>query len=120
MDPLSYLAHILIRPAKKKGWLSGDYVLLPEYLSQAQLLYETGAVLGYRYRDRIETFAELFSEPGRHVDLIYFLTTATPVGDRLATLSEDPKNFFELFTKSEARDLMRTMHSAGLTQFSEI
>ncbi len=115
---LGYLAQWALAPVKKKGLLSGQYVLFAEYLSQAQLLYETGAVLGYIYRDRLETFAELFSEPGRQADLAYFLTTATSVADRLASLPDEPKNFYELFFKSEVGDLMSAMRNAGLTQFS--
>jgi hypothetical protein len=120
MDPLSYLAHVLITPVKKKGWLSGEYVLLADYLSQAQLLYETGAVLGYTYRNNLQSFAAVFTQPDRNVDLIYFLTTATGVADRLAALPEEPKNFYDLFFKSEAQNLLATMHKQGSVQSSEL
>ena len=114
---LGYLAHEFIAPVKRAGLFSGEYVLFAEYLSHAQLLYETSAVLGCIYRDRLDTFAELFSEPGRQADLANFLITGTVVADRLAALPDDPKNFYELFFKPE---LMKKAHDFGLTQFSEL
>jgi len=114
---LYYLAHEFIAPVKRKGLFSGEYVLFAEYLSHAQLLYETGAVLGCVYRDRLETFAELFSEPGRQAELANFLITGTVVADRLAALPDEPKNFYELFFKPE---FMKKAHDFGLTQFSEM
>src|SRR6266568_2899728 len=113
---LGYLAHQIIAPVTREGLFSGKHVLFAEYLSHAQFLYEISAVLGYIYRDRLDTFAELFSEPGRQADLANFLITGTVVADRLATLPDEPKNFYELFFKPE---LMKKAHNFGVTQFSE-
>jgi hypothetical protein len=116
---LAYLVHQIIAPVKRKGLFSGEYVFFAEYLSQAQLLYEIGAVLGYTYRDRLETFAESFSEPGRQADLTNYIATETFVDDRLAALPDKPKNFYDLFLESEGKKLMKKMHEFGLTQFSD-
>jgi hypothetical protein len=114
---ISYLAHGCIAPVKKKGLFSGEYVLFGEYLSHAQLLYETSAILGYIYRDKLNTFAELFSEPGRQADLANLIVTGTFVADRLAELPDEPKKFNELFFEPE---LMKQACNFGLTQFSEL
>jgi hypothetical protein len=116
---LGYLVHQIIAPVKRKGLFSGEYVLFAEYLSQAQFLYETGAVLGYIYRDRLDAFVEVFSEPGRQADLTNYLVTGTFVDDRLAALSGEPKCFYDLFLKSEGKKLMKKMHEFGLTRFSD-
>jgi hypothetical protein len=102
---------------KRKGLFSGEYVLFAEYLSHAQLLYETSAVLGYIYRDRLETFAELFSEPGRQADVAKLLVSGTSVADRLAGLPNEPKNFNDLFFTPE---LMKQARNFGLTQLPEL
>jgi hypothetical protein len=116
---LGYLMHQIIAPVKRRGLFSGEYVLFAEYLSQAQFLYETGPVLGYIYRDRLDTFAELFSESGRQADLTNYLATETFVDDRLAELLDEPKNFHDLFLESEGTNLMKKMHDVGLTRFSD-
>ena len=118
MGLLGYLAHQVISPVTRKGLFSGKHVWFAEYLSHAQLLYEISAVLGYTYRDKLETFAELFSEPGRQADLAHVLVTATSVADRLAALPDEPKDIYGLFFVSEGKKLMKAMHNGGLTQFS--
>jgi hypothetical protein len=111
------LAHWCIAPVKRKGFFSGEYVLFAEYLSHAQLLYETSAVLGYIYRDRLGTFTELFSEPGRQADVTNLLVSGRYVADRLAGLPDEPENFNDLFFTPE---LMVQARNFGLTQFSEL
>jgi hypothetical protein len=97
--------------------LSGEYVLFPECLSQAQLLYETTAALGTIYLAKLETFTELFSEPGRQADIANFLVTAPVVTDRLTALPDEPNNFYEMYSKPE---FMRKAGNFGVTQFSEL
>lgn len=116
---LGYLTHQIVSPVAKKGLFSGEYLLFADYLSIAQRLYETGAVLGFSYRDRLDSFAALLSEPGRQADLASFLMTSNSAADRLAGLPDDPKNFYDLFLKPEGKKLMKNMHDVGLTQFSD-
>ena len=116
---LGYLVRQIIAPVTRKGLFSGKYILFLEYLSHAQFLYETSAVLGYVYRDRLETFAELFSEPGRQADLANSFVTLTSVADRLASLPDEPKNFFDLFFESEGKELLKSVLHIDLTHFSD-
>lgn len=114
---LAYLVHQIIAPVTRKGLLSKDYVLFGQYMPCAQFLYETGAVLGYTFRDRLIVFVELFTDPGHQSDFVSYI--ATPAADRLASLPSEPKDFMDLFFKPEAERLMKVMRCHGLTQYSE-
>ncbi|MBA3963224.1 MAG: hypothetical protein H0X40_15175 [Chthoniobacterales bacterium] len=116
---LGYLAHEIIAPVTRKGLFAGRYVSFAEYLSHAQLLYELTAILGYMYRDKLEKFATLFSEPGRQADLAAFLATGSSVADRVAGLADEPKDVYDLFFESEGTKLMKAMQKGGATQFSD-
>src|SRR6266446_817515 len=58
---LAYIAQQIISPVTKKGLFSDEYVLFGSYMPCAQFLYETGAILGYTFRDRLLSFVELFT-----------------------------------------------------------
>ncbi len=114
---LAYLVHQIVAPLTRKGLFSHDYVLFGEYMPCAQFLYETGAVLGYTFRDRLLVFVELFTEPGHQSDFVSYI--ATPAAHRLADLPGEPKDFLDLFFKPETERLMKVMRSHGLTEYSE-
>lgn len=113
---LAYLVHHIITPMTRKGMFSDDYVLFGEYMPSAQFLYEMGAVLGYTFRDRLIVFVELFTEPGHQSDCVEHI--AGPAANRLAGLSDEPKDFVDLFLKPEVERLMTVMRSHGLTKYS--
>lgn len=92
---------------------SAEHVLLGDYMPRALFLYETGAVLGYTFRDRIATFAKAFSEPGRESQ------TASYLGDQAASklqqFVEPPNDFIDLFFKPEATRIIQLLQRAGRT-----
>ena len=113
----AYLANQIIAPVRKKGWFTGDYVLFGEYMPCAQFLYDTGAVLGYLFRDRLVAFVELFTEPGHQSDFANYISTLA--ASRLASLPTEPNDFMDLFLKPEAERIMKIMHSSGATKYSD-
>lgn len=119
MSLISYLVDQIMAPVKRKRLFSGEYILFGEYLSQAELLYETSTALGYTYRDRLERFAESFSEPGRQASVTNLIMADELVTERLASLPQEPKNFYDFFLVSEGEKFMHYLHNAGLTPFSE-
>lgn len=114
---LAYLAHHFASLIKRKGWLSGEYVLFGDYMPCSQFLYEASAVLGYKFRDQIITFVALFCEQGRESDLVAHLRDS--VAAELAQLEREPDDFMDLYFKPEATRLIRVMRDAGLTTFSD-
>jgi len=114
---LAYLVHQIIAPLTRKGLFSDDHIFFGEYMPCAEFLYETGAVLGYTFRDRLVVFVELFTEPGHQSDFVSYI--ATPAAHRLAELPGEPKDFMDLFFKPEAERLMKVMCSHGLTKYSD-
>ncbi len=111
---LAYLAHQIIRPVTKKGLFSDEYVLFGHYMPCAGFLYETGAILGYTFRDRLPSFVGLFTESGHEADAVAHI--GDPAARRLAGLGEEPKDFTDLFWKPEAERLMKIMRDQGLTK----
>lgn len=114
---LAYLGHQVAAPIVRKGWLSGEYVLVGDYLPCCQFLYETGAILGYKFRDRIITFVALFCEPGRESELAAQL--GETAASRLAQLEGEPDDLMDLYFKPEATRVIRTMQNARLTTFCD-
>jgi hypothetical protein len=114
---LGFLANQIITPVTRKALFSDDYVFFGEYMPCAQFLYETGAILGYTFHDRLIVFVELFTEPGHQSHAVEHI--ATLATSRLAGRSEEPEDFVDLFFKPEAERLMTILRSHGLTNYSE-
>ena len=110
---LAYLAHEISAPIVHKALSGGEYVLFGDYMPRAHFLFETSAVLGYAFRDRLLTFVSLFSQPGHEVDLAEHLGDS--VAARLASLEKEPSDFMELFFIPEATRLIGVLRNAGLT-----
>jgi len=101
----------------RKGVFTGEHVLFLDYMANLSFLYETGAILGYTYRDRMISFVSLFCQPGRESNVISIM--AEGVTDRLAALGHEPKDFMELYFIPEATRSMRLMRDQGLTNYSD-
>lgn len=114
---LAHLAYQIITPVTKKGRYSDEYVLFGDYMPCAQFLYETSAILGFTFRDRLAVFVELFCEAGREANLISAL--AESAASRLSGLPQEPQDFFDMFFKPEVERLMKVMRDAGITKCSE-
>jgi len=107
-------------PITKKSLFKGQYVLFGEYLEQSQLLYEKCCVLGYIFRDKLNAFLELLREGGDDKTLNEFIDQiGDPAAERLKSLKQTPKNFFDLFLESEGTKMMRQLYKVGLIKYSE-
>lgn len=114
---LAYLAQQVRAPIIRKGMFTGEHVLFGDYMPASLFLYETSAILGYTYRERITSFVSLFCQPRQESDLIMHMTSS--VTAKLAALRHEPKDFIELHLIPEATRLMRVMRDAGLTIYSD-
>lgn len=114
---LSHLAREAIAPIARKSWFSGQYVLFGPYMWRAQSLYETGAALGYAFRDRLPVFVESFCEPGSEAATVASL--AESAAAQRAQITNEPSDFLELFFKPEVERLMRVMREGGRTRYSQ-
>src|SRR2546425_7339444 len=110
---VTYLTKITLKPIAKRRPFSEPYVFVGEYLFSAQSLYESAAVLGYTFREKMLLFARLFSEPGQETNVIGFLDEL--VTSRLDMLDEEPERFLDLFLKTE----VKRMHDARLIDTSD-
>jgi hypothetical protein len=114
---LAYLAEQVRAPIVRKGVFAGEYVLFGDYMPSSLFLFETSAVLGYTYRDRLAPFVSLFCQPGQERDLIAHM--ARDIEAKLAALGKEPKDFMELHFIPEATRFMQVFRGAGLTTYSE-
>lgn len=114
---LAYLAGFLLAPFVKSGPLSGRWVPLGQCVVAAQVAYETGALLGYRFRNQMPVFVKLFCEPGREVDSLNYLKQIAqkePMSCR-----GERTTFFDLRWNKHVTRTVDAMHRAGRTQLSD-
>lgn len=110
------LAQEFLSPAVHKGWFSGEYVRLGEFMHRAQHLFETGCVLGFSYRDRLGALAELLSEAGLDRERLAALNELAAA--QQAIKGEEPQSLLDVFFKPEAERLMKLLRDAGATRRS--
>ena len=113
---LVYMAQQMIALIIRKGLFSEEYIFFADYMSSSQFLCETGAVLGYTFRDRMTTFVKLFCEPGRESGLV--ATMGDIAATHLQELKEEPQDFIDFFFKQEATRIIDILREAGLTKAS--
>jgi hypothetical protein len=116
---VQFLASQIINSIVKKGFFAGEYVLFCDYMPRAAFLYETGAVLGHAFRDRLTTFAQLFSAPGHRAERNFALMRRCHSASRLNSLDAPPSDFAELYFAPEATRLIGVRRNAGLTDASD-
>jgi hypothetical protein len=109
---LNYLAFQILSSITKKGLLTGQYVLFGEYLEQTQLLFEITSALGYTYRDKMQTFAILFSEEGKQQSVIDYMSTSAI--ERYKTYKPQHKNWVDFFFGTEAVDITKRFQHAKI------
>ena len=90
--------YTIMNPAAKRRFFGAPYVTFQRYLGCYQIAFETGVILGYAFRDRLPSFAKLFSEAGREEDAI---ATLQDIARRALNGVEDPKSFLVLGMYSE-------------------
>jgi hypothetical protein len=114
---INYFAHQTLSSITKKGMFSGEYVLFGEYLEQTQMLFEMSSALGYTYRDKIETFATLFSEEGKQKSVVDYMSTAAI--ERYKKYKPEHKNWFDFFFSTEALDITKRFQDAKILPTGE-
>jgi hypothetical protein len=113
---LTQLADHFITPAASRGWLSGEYVRFGEYARRAQLLYETCALLGFAFREKMSGFVELFAEPGREAAVLAGLKESASA--QAAAVGGEPRHFYALFFRLEVESLMLKWRESGKSRCS--
>jgi hypothetical protein len=83
-----------------KTWLfRGPYVTLGTYLALCAGLYETTALLGRAFRDRLLALEKMLGRPPQRGQLIETLKKMAK--DRRARFPGHPKSFYEYFSQTE-------------------
>ena len=114
---LPYLAGFILAPFVRKGLLSGKWVPLGQCVVAAQLAYETGAVLGYRFRERMPSFAKLFCGPGRETEVVTYLKESAHA--EMSSCRGEGTTFFGLRWEAEVALAMEAMRRAGRTRLTD-
>lgn len=109
---INSLAYQTLSSITKKGLFSGQYVLFGEDLEQTQMLFEISSALGYTYRDKVETFAILFSEEGKQKSVIDYMSEAAI--ERYKKYKPEHKNWFDFFFGTEALDITKRFQDAKI------
>lgn len=100
---ISYLAQLTISPLVQKRLVRKPYLLLGQLLFAEQRLFELSMLLGYRYRNRLDIFVQLFSTPGNEASVINFLETIAK--DNVDNLSKEPAILLDVFYTPELKRL---------------
>jgi len=106
------LARTILAPALKKRLFFGPYIPFQRYLGCYEIAFETGAVLGHRFRDTMPSFARLFSTPGREEELIGAMRELAR--DKL-TEAHDTDSFIGLAMFSEENRIKTNWQQSGAT-----
>lgn len=109
---INYLAYQALSSITKKKLLGGQHVVFGEYLEQTQMLFEMSSALGYTYRDKIETFAILFSEKGKQKSVTDYMSTTAI--ERYKTYKPEHKNWFDFFFGTEALAITKRFQDTNI------
>lgn len=107
------LARTILTPALKKRLFSEPYIPFRRYLGCFQMAFETGVVLGHMFRDRMPTFARLFSMPGHEEELIDAIQELAR--DKL-TEAQDADSFIGLAMYAEENRIKAGWQQSGATE----
>ncbi len=94
-----HLGKNVVLPLVEKGLFGGTYIRVGRFLIAGLWLYQTGAVLGRARRDRLETLAKMFSEPGRERESSNYLQDLA--AKRIDKYGREPERFYDFFMKTE-------------------
>ncbi|HXP82882.1 MAG TPA: hypothetical protein VN976_23475 [Verrucomicrobiae bacterium] len=95
---IDMFVYTIMNPAVKKPFIGAPYITFQRYLGCYQIAFETGVILGYAFRDRLLTFAKLFSEAGREKDATAFIKD---IAQRVLNKVKEPKDFLVLGMSAE-------------------
>lgn len=114
---LPYLAGFFLAPFVKSGVVWGRYVQVGHCVVAAQVAFETGALLGYHFRERFPVFVKLFCEPGKETELANYLKELAR--SRMASCQVEGMTFFNLRWQRHVDLTMEAMRRAGLTNITD-
>jgi CpXC protein len=100
--------------AVKRRILGGQYIRFRRYLGCYLEAFEVGAVLGYCYRDRLVSFAKLFSPPGRETEIISFVRERAR--RQLEDCPGDPQSFVEISMLAEENRIKKNWRESGSSE----
>jgi hypothetical protein len=103
----------IIAPALKKRVFAASYIPFRRYLGCYQVAFETGAVLGYTFRDRLSTFAKLFCVPGREEELSMAMQELAR--QKISKVGET-ENFLGLAMFAEEARITANWRESGITE----
>lgn len=107
------LARTILTPALKKRLFSEPYIPFRRYLGCYQMAFETGVVLGHKFRDAMPNFARLFSTPGREEELIGAIKELAR--DKLRE-AQDADSFIGLAMYAEENRIKAGWQQSGATE----
>jgi hypothetical protein len=113
----AYLAELFLSPFVRRGLLSGKWVPLGQFVTAAQEAYETGALLGHRFHDKMPIFVKLFCEPGRETELATYMGEIAR--DEIASRQVEGMTFFDLRWEKHVASMMEAVRRAGRTNLTE-
>jgi hypothetical protein len=114
---MAHLAELFLSPFVRTGLLSGRWVPFGQCIIAAQEAYETGALLGHRFHDKIPIFVKLFCEPGRETGLAACMGEIARA--EVASCQVETMTFFELRWEKHVASMMGAMRRAGRTNLTE-
>jgi hypothetical protein len=106
-------ARTILTPALKKRLFSEPYISFRRYLGCYQMAFETGVVLGHMFRDRMPSFARLFSMPGREEEVIGAIQE---LARGKLTEAQDADSFIGLAMYAEENRIKAGWQRSGATE----
>jgi hypothetical protein len=105
-------ARSLIAPALKKRPFSPPYVPFRRYLGCYQMAFETGAVLGHAFRNRLPMLTKLSCHPGHEEELI---AAMQELARQKMAEADDAKSFIGLAMFAEENRIKANWRQSGTT-----
>jgi hypothetical protein len=100
---LDFLSERFIAPITRKSWLGNERVRVDDYLRAAQRVFESCALLGHRFRDRLPIFARVLGEPGQETEALKRLAELAVAQEPVQ--QTEPRDFLDLFFRPEVARL---------------
>jgi hypothetical protein len=110
---VGHIAQFTIGSATRRRLFGKPYLPFRRYLGCYQLAFEIGVVLGYTFRDNIVSFAKLFSEPGRELEVI---SAVQQIRRDLFMAHEEAQSFIELAISTEESRIHTRWRESGLPE----
>ena len=107
------IVHSVVTPAIEKRFFSKPSVAFQRYLGCYQEAFEIGVVLGYGFRDKLSTFAMLFTEPGHEQGLISFMQELAQ--ERLMEIA-GAETFFPLAMFAEEKRITKNWRESAISE----